>query len=257
MSVKPILFTGAMVRANLAGLKTQTRRVVSVHPDCHADQDLQPTPGGLDLYYPEMPAEGVLGLRSTYQAGDILWLRETWKNRWGREYEYQQRQADILYRADGDYLPHDVDPAGENWRPSIFMPKWACRLFRRVIGVRVERLQDISEADACHEGYLLPGGHQRGLGRPASSPEDTGVILPSDSTICREWFRDLWGSINAKPKPVKQGGAVTHYVSYPWEDIQETREHRGLRWIVCGNPWVWVYSYEPCDKPAGWPGVEA
>lgn len=88
--------------------------------------------------------------------------------------------------------------------------------------VRIERVQDISEEDACFEGFLLPGGHQRGLGVPAMCPHDDGVILPDDSTICREWFRTLWDSINLK---------------------------RGHGWDK--NDPVWVIEYEPCERPKG------
>jgi hypothetical protein len=89
--------------------------------------------------------------------GDRLWVRETWGPRITNG-EPDPRQQYVKYRAD------DVDdsPCDENdwhewedrWRPSIHMPRWASRITLEVTGVRIERLQDISEADARAEGVV-------------------------------------------------------------------------------------------------------
>ena len=112
---------------------------------------------------------------------------------------------------------------------SIHMPTVAARTFVRLTEIRCERVQDISEEDAKAEGVTYQcfvdwmGSYKRG-------------------------FAHLWDSINAVPRPVlaKVDGkkVIDHYISYPWEDVQETREHRGKPWLVCGNPYNWALSWE-------------
>jgi hypothetical protein len=82
-------------------------------------------------------------IRTPYQPGDILWVRETWS---------RMETGQYLYKADNE---KPVSFLG--WRPSIHMPREAARIFLRVTGVRVERLQDISYADVIAEG--IPYGH--------------------------------------------------------------------------------------------------
>lgn len=143
-----ILFNGPMVRAILEGWKTQTRRLVKAE---------------------HISVTGKL-LRYPYgERGDRLWVRETWA---AADCMYQSHELDtprvIAYRADKSgfnfeqsrRIP-DWDTASWNfdclkWRPSIFMPRWASRLTLEVTHVRVERLQEISERDACAEGVGSP-----------------------------------------------------------------------------------------------------
>lgn len=123
MKERPILFSGPMVRAIREARKTQTRRVV---------KEIDP-----DEFVSSNEADN-LALCCPYGAvGDRLWVRETW----------QGNQGDIRYGADGDSL-HGYN----GWRPSIFMPRWASRITLEVTGVRVERVQEISEEDAQAEG---------------------------------------------------------------------------------------------------------
>jgi len=119
MSDRPIIFRGAMVRALLDGRKTQTRRLVSI-----------------------------------IEAGDRLWVREAWAYYGGDEYLYQRSPSAVSYRADA-WDPLAPVPGGR-WRPSIHMPRWASRLTLDVTGVCVQRLQDITEADAKAEGVRAP-----------------------------------------------------------------------------------------------------
>jgi hypothetical protein len=125
MKDKPILFSGPMVSKILIGQKTQTRRVIK-------------GPG-------EIPGVGIIKsgddeewpvLSSPYHLGMILWVRETWN---------LVDRGKILYRA-------DYDMPGMRWKPSIFMPREACRIRLEVVAVRAEELQDISEEDARAEG---------------------------------------------------------------------------------------------------------
>ena len=88
--------------------------------------------------------------------GDVLWVRETWcdyNDGYGKEHEHLKSPTPrILYKEDfRDMLSDKVGI----WKPSIFMPKHACRFFLRINDVRVERLQDISEEDAAAEGVFI------------------------------------------------------------------------------------------------------
>ncbi|MHA3728008.1 hypothetical protein ACX1IS_13810 [Yersinia enterocolitica] len=139
MNEKPILFNSEMVNAILSGRKTQTRRIISektlhlfdvaaIAGECHplelCDQRSQ-------SYYLEFCPLG--------NPGDQLWVRETFGDCGVR----------LVYRADSD------DGAAcivKRWTPSIHMPRWASRINLLITGVRVERLQDISEQDARAEG---------------------------------------------------------------------------------------------------------
>lgn len=115
---RPILFRPELVNAIFEGRKTQTRRI--------ARDWLAVVAGLTNCPYG--------------QIGDRLWVRET--------HQIYSNGADaeptVLYRADGD--------SAKKWRPSIFMPRWASRLTLEITKVRIERLQDITEADAIAEG---------------------------------------------------------------------------------------------------------
>lgn len=149
---RPILFSGPMVRALLDGQKTQTRRVVKREPLAWLD-DSGFTPG-----FVADPANGFC----TYgKPGDTLWVREAWA--------LHERFSDVgrvVYAATANrswteaHRDFPVDligdrkarPFQEGFRPSIHMPRWASRLTLEITDVRVERLQDIGEADAMAEG---------------------------------------------------------------------------------------------------------
>jgi hypothetical protein len=144
MKDRSILMSGPMVRALLDGRKTQTRLGVKGNHDaftaCHNAN--MGGPGGgrwWDFWSPGL--EYVNRVRCPYGVqGDLLWLRESWCASGDR--------AGFAYMAD-----HPGDPKGLGWRPSIHMPRWASRLTLRITEVRVERLQDISKADADAECF--------------------------------------------------------------------------------------------------------
>lgn len=178
---RPILFSGPMVRAILEERKTQTRRVMKPQP---AFSD------GGGCWYPGVPIsitgrmerclhygneahfrKGVATDFSPYgQPGDGLWVRETWV--------YRSKHARYYYRAD-HMEPHSAPYAHNGWKPSIFMPREACRIKLEVARVRAERLQEISEEDALAEGSA------------GVAPEDT-----FDSAIAE--YAALWDSLNKK-----------------------------------------------------------
>ena len=139
MKERPILFSAPMIRALLAGTKTQTRRVVKP-VQLRADGMW---PAGRDPV-PDCPYG---------QPGDRLWVRECFSG--ARAYEargYPLREwgNKVFYWADGQ-------PRSGDWtkpRPSIHMPRTLSRITLQITEVRVERLQDISEADALAEGIV-------------------------------------------------------------------------------------------------------
>ena len=173
MSEKPILFSGPLVRAILEGRKTVTRRVAKLTDAGHVKE-----PRGHRRWHPGDPDASAACPYG--QPGDLLWVRETWAQ-WDRGLAFR---ADCLNprtgEEDGDSRRCRLD-FGVKWRPSIHMPRWACRLLLRVTDVRVERLQEITAEDAVAEGLV----------RDASHPTGGWVELLRD-------FRDLWDSI-AKP----------------------------------------------------------
>lgn len=174
MTERPILFSAPMIRALLADTKTQTRRVVKMrsHHQIEQRDDGQNWPW---MYDSERNADWWMPCPHG-QPGDRLWVRETWRVCGGREYEYQQDRTSVMYRATHQESGFPLTWESYKWRPSIFMPRWASRITLEIAGVRVERLQEISEADAIAEG--IPSGD----------------VSPPD--MARFAYRQLWESIN-------------------------------------------------------------
>jgi len=167
---RPILFSGPMVRALVEGRKTQTRRAMKpqpVHGAEYAAKGFEP-PCALHLDFYGNP----IGTHTCpYGApGDRLWVRETWALVRGGAYQRSSGDYDDPSFFEGkvpDARPAgwgvtfqnewpDLDGTGP-WRPSIHMPRWASRLTLEVTEVRVQRLHDISSADACAEGCVEVG----------------------------------------------------------------------------------------------------
>lgn len=149
---RPILFSGPMVRAILDGLKSQTRRGLRPQPK-HQHEGMYPDRynHGPDwcFWLPDNRITNEQSWRCPYgEPGDRLWVRETWRCFGGRESEYQRDQKSIIYRATAD----TADAVCGEWRPSIFMPRWACRIELEIVNVRIERVNEISHEDAVAEG---------------------------------------------------------------------------------------------------------
>ena len=255
---KPILFSTEMVRAILDGRKTQTRRVVKIK-NCRPMHKNHA--GDLVVCNDSKPlGEQIYPVKPPLHTGDILWVRETWRL-CDKHVEMGACHTDDNCREDNCESPymrktdlHYDDERNKaiakilgesllSWKPSIHMPRAAARIFLQVTGVRAERLQDISEWDAFHEGC---DGESDCIGiSVCGTPRDACSECRKG---CVDEYAVLWNKLNGKPKPIYAtvGGkkTVTHYESYPWENIQETREYRGKPWIVCGNPWVWVYEFK-------------
>ena len=159
MSVKPILFNTDMVRANLDGWKTCTRRLVKPQPD-----EKHTFPLGFVTDSTERKEVGCFGFgideyggsiqyaKPPYHTGDILYVRETWCALPVNEAGHMRGHCVYYYRADGDLRPEGWRG---KWHPCIHMPKEAARIWLRVTDVRVERLQEMWASDASKEGIYF------------------------------------------------------------------------------------------------------
>lgn len=208
---RPILFSAPMVRALLAGTKTQTRRVM---------RDQVVAPGIVQMARPgycEIVNEYSVRIPGFYcpygKPGDRLWVRENHYLTDNGDEEYAVYAADgqcvreHLKRVDGlaaDF-PADVRAQHRRLRPSIHMPRWASRILLAITDVRVDRLQDISDADALAEGVRHSYGE----------PFDVTHTI-SD----RRRYALLWDQING-------AGA----------------------WAA--NPWVWAVSFRSLPSTGG------
>ena len=146
MKERPILFSAPMVRALLNGTKTQTRRVAKLTDAAHVKE-----PRGHRRWH---PADPDASMASPYgQPGDRLWVREAWKahSTFDNLPPRDIPQTYVWYMADEGYK------AESRHRNGMFMPRWASRITLEITAVRVERLQDISAADAQAEG-IVPDG---------------------------------------------------------------------------------------------------
>lgn len=170
MKERPILFSAPMVRALLDGAKTQTRRVVKPQPDSIS-------PDGMPARFFHQRAIGSgypVQIRCPYgQPGDRLWVREAWAPK-----AIDPECTTVAYRATDD-------ECNGPWKPSIHMHRWASRIDLEVTGVRVERLQDISQSDARAEGA------------PPSHPSIDRVSREFGyADFPRSWYAQLWEQIN-------------------------------------------------------------
>lgn len=234
MADRPILFSAPMVRALLAGTKTQTRRVIDF-PGIDKvidfvrvafDRDSQvpiyemKDASGKHVYRPAGKDMQTPHWSPRYAVGDRLWVREAWRcNGWAADV------ATIFYRAsEGDgytamceQYPVDgkkpIRVTG-TWRPGIHMPRWSSRLTLTVTDVRVQRLQEISDTDALAEG-VEPVSSERedhdwsicpkcgGTGLHGALGDNLGV-MEVDCAECNthvKRYRHLWDEINADRAP--------------------------------------------------------
>lgn len=232
MRERPILFNGAMVRAILSGAKTQTRRSMKPQPADDISQATFPNPSAhgwrSSLRHPHGPTTA--HFCSFGQPGDRLWVRETWMPGYYHEADHEDGpKVSVIHRADNaeatvaapsyalaEQWEREFSEDGDEappWRPSIHMPRWACRLVLEITAVRVERLHELSESDAIAEGadenvladIRLPRNHAR-------------AGLPMVYADCREVFADLWDTT---------GG--------DWDS----------------NPWVWVIEFKRVEVAGG------
>lgn len=215
MTDRPILFNAPMVRALLAGTKTQTRRIVKPQPSFQEVGFV----GGMLLGFKKRKGNGfwlwpnarerIIAECPYGQPGDRLWVKEKTHRRpmlnfltgepLDEKYDggaYSADYADVL-------TPEEFDIAwwySRSTCPSIHMPRVFSRITLDITEVRVERLQDISRGDAMEEGCPFPN--------MAAGPDP------------RQWYAELWDSINGPGS-----------------------------WEV--NPWVWVVAFKRVEGGQG------
>lgn len=195
-----------MVKALVAGRKTQTRRILNIPVQLDTSQAWA-DPGLGAGGYLKAPTKEFLAddevikrVYPRFEVGDRLWVRETWavgKCADGLKPSYlspgcwKHDNGGCWYRADDAQPATPISPRG-NWRPSLFMPRWASRLTLTATDVRVQRLQEISEEDALAEGVKKVRDHcyvVEGFGYDLS-----GLCHSSPTTA----YAILWDGINQK-----------------------------------------------------------
>lgn len=164
-----------------------------------------------------------------YRVGDLIWCRETWQQ--VRQHGHTVKEVESLtptmqgvcHRASGRKCPITHGMVDLKWRPSIHMPKWACRCWKEIIGVRVERIQSLSDEDAMAEG--LEVANFTGWGDEAGLPH----IPEPDVYACYRDGQKFW-----EESPVEA-------FRWNWEGIYRGSWER--------NDWVWVLEYKPAEAP--------
>lgn len=232
---RPIPFSGPMVRAISEGRKTQTRRAFDertmnlmkaaaaagevswfMNEGLLADNDLS--------YIKQFCPYG--------RPSDLLWVREAWRTvsdldaLSGKEIEakcieagYRKPWAPIRYEIDGELRnwehistpPHGDAPQRGRYRHGRFMPRWASRIVLEITAVRVERLQDISEADALAEGIESLTGDKTIYHWDFPKPRPPYAV--SGYKSARDAYKELWVEINGRES-------------------------------LDANPWVWVIEFK-------------
>lgn len=219
MAIKPILFNTEMVRASLDGRKTCTILSIKPQPDEKHTNAL-----GFVTHSSAQKKVGCFGFGTNqhggsiqyatppYQPGDILYVRETF---------YRDENC-ILYKANNENLTGYRNMKGEDiavkWSPSIHMPKEAARIWLKVMNVRVERLQEITDEQAKREGIQYDEC-QTGFTWKQETDMHNCYTTPIGA------MQALWNSTIKK----------SDLDRYGWD----------------ASPWVWVIEFERCKKPKG------
>lgn len=193
----PILFSQPMMQANRAGTKTMTRRLINPQPIVH--NDMFPLPMPVDEYgqllkkwakkgYTQIYTRGVLtghmGPKCRYgEAGDLLWFRENWNYFGSLDPGYLSFQSTYPTDLIAQGVENIPDISKVSFRPSIHMKKEVAQVWARNEGVKAERLQDISEADAMREGV------QQGVFRDGPNTEKGEFHLELGGGTYRDGFK--------------------------------------------------------------------
>lgn len=230
MPDRPILFSAPMIRALLAGRKTQTRRAINInryreqlagYETTGRLREYSARKYGLEFVHVKRglwhPETNPLGFSAWYvpiriAVGDRLWAREAHARVPSSAYRFSEgvqqaidpgdRDMAIVYRA-------DWERSAPPWRPSIHMPRWGSRITLIVTDVRVQRLQEISEADAIAEGVRQ--AEQDGPWNAVPGYAPLAGLSPIGGFYC------LWNHVNGPGS---------------WE----------------ANPWIAAYTFEPIMK---------
>jgi len=231
----PLLYREEMVKAIIAGDKTETRRPLQPQPVVQgvvrdAGRWGEAVPAWLwrsprldaGLCHTDAPSMARLAAKaSRYAPGTRIWVRETFSvlgNRCKGE-RFVSGHGHVRYRATWDKAHGSV------WRPSIHMPRWAARLFLVVKSVRVERVQDIDQKSVIAEGVSIPvtkEGCEPGMVCPLVRIGPDGLLpyLPKDAKI-GEWkiediyraeYAVLWDKIYGKD-------SALGWKANPWVEV--------------------------------------
>lgn len=216
----PLLFKPYMVNAVLAEMKLQTRRLNGLeyfnkNPD-YWDFDgrvFRSRDGSIQTGFPHCPYG---------KPGDLLWGRENFQHS-NFPYGPMTEDCHFFYMADflddplGVRLEKSGDGIRRTWKPSIHMPKYACRLWLEIRKIRIERLLDITDGDAVLEGvYLKIYSGERLLDPATCIRAIDGSQVRFKPGVARQDFLNLFASINGQA-------------------------------LVDANPWVWVISFEKVE----------
>ncbi|OBV37693.1 hypothetical protein [Janthinobacterium psychrotolerans] len=208
MKVTGMLFNAPMVRALLAGTKTQTRRVMKPQPARIGTTTILEYRGG--LYQPEkLPANSNLFNHCPYgQPGDQIWVRETLGHDADKGHYYAATGMHV-----GPLLDYELEPSPSvgipaRTIPSIHMPRWTSRILLEIVSVRVERLNDCSAADTRAEGV---------------TPDQVRQI-------------SVFGANAVERAAIYRLAAIR-----PYERLWESINGAGS-WAA--NPWVWVIEFK-------------
>lgn len=212
MAIKPILFNTEMVRAILDGRKSCTRRICKdaneyTVPDMdfyNADRRTYAVHNFADKKHTEQLS--IAERTCPICPGDVLYIRETWMDYAGL----------TMYKADCDiYRLDSLNFAGFGWIPSIHMPKEAARIWLKVMNVRVERLQEITDEQAKREGIQYDEC-------PTGFTWKQETDMHNCYTTQIGAMQALWNSTIKK----------SDLDRYGWD----------------ASPWVWVIEFERCEK---------
>lgn len=247
MAIKPILFNTEMVRAILDGRKSCTRRICKdANEYAVPDMDFYNADRRTYAVHNYADKEHIEQLSTAERTcpicpGDILYVRETWQCWRAHRYEatadirfraggddvrlqFANGNTDSINRLDYDTFVHKWFSHNGEWKPSLFMPKEAARIWLKVTDVRVERLQEMKPVDVIKEGAYPDcwdclntygeSGSQCCYGTEEQCSQCDEAMM--------EWEK-LWTSTIKK----------SDLACYGWD----------------ANPWVWVIEFERCEKP--------
>lgn len=234
MTERPILFSAPMVRALIAGRKTQTRRVVKPQP--HFDGVFWRWHGGgwPKGHEPMLVPAHSMWNRLPARPGDLLWVREA--------HAFLPKTAYALPKAvnPGDpdmaaYYREGFDRSGKIiWRPSIHMPRWASRITLEVTEVRVQRLNEISEEDARAEGMIYELPTEDDLQWAKDNEYEMG---PDDGVWIAPGTRKGWGMSKEDRAQPQWGPTAAFAFRMVWENI-----HGPDAWAA--NPWCCCITFK-------------
>jgi hypothetical protein len=214
MSIKeaetPILFTPWNVRRMMDGFKTQTRRLLKPQPPPELNLfEVVKSTGEWCFYNADNPDDQdyCYYMKPNYKPGTVLWVREKWSYKYPKNNSLEP--CGFLYKADDGDLNTEklrLNIQG-GWKPSIHMPRAACRLRLVVEAVRVERLQEITEDDAKAEGAPRVFGYEN-----------------EAMNGYRKGFEQLWNSINKKPGTTWYDNPFVQAITFSVKEVKNAKQ---------------------------------